>query len=463
MVCSCHDNQPHGNANVDEDLIMWYDTPGTVFKSEALTIGNGNIQSFFLGSVNPEKIRFTEHSLLLHKKNTPPHNDKPVVYTSMGTFEIQNLTNDNAQIENYKRGLDLNTGRGFVEYSCNGSKYKRTFFGNVPDKVMVYKFESDKQNDYVITFASTHYTSAFQLVGNMFMKSGYVEDNMLKFVINGRIDTDGDLRASNDSIYIHNATEFVIIHNAATSYNTSTNLYDDNYTKKATEIISNISSQYYNQLAKTQLQHYDSIFGSVEIELGHGKNHQPINLRLPNHYNGNNDFGLEELMFQYGRYVAIAYAAVDSMQTLSNTWCNDCISQNINIQNRDSLLHAINTLEQENSYVSLICKMLFLSKLQEGESAIKTLGKLMYPIRTNNNIQKQGIFLNLNTSDGQNESNMLITTAMSEMLLNAETEQVLPALPKNWKEGHIKGLRSINGNTFNIYWKDNKLDKVEKY
>ncbi|MDD3152603.1 MAG: glycoside hydrolase family 95 protein, partial [Bacteroidales bacterium] len=63
----------------------------------------------------------------------------------------------------------------------------------------------------------------------------------------------------------------------------------------------------------------------------------------------------------------------------------------------------------------------------------------------------------------QLDGNMGAIAGIAEMLYNPVHNSPLPALPSSWKNGYIKGLRTQNGNTINIYWQNNKLTKVENY
>ena len=63
----------------------------------------------------------------------------------------------------------------------------------------------------------------------------------------------------------------------------------------------------------------------------------------------------------------------------------------------------------------------------------------------------------------QIDGNFGYTAGVSEMLLQSHEEntiRILPALPKGWKNGHIKGLKARGDLTVDIYWSDNELDKV---
>jgi len=55
------------------------------------------------------------------------------------------------------------------------------------------------------------------------------------------------------------------------------------------------------------------------------------------------------------------------------------------------------------------------------------------------------------------------TAAMLEMILQSYYEEldILPALPSQWKNGEIKGIRARGGYTLNISWADGGLTKAE--
>lgn len=57
------------------------------------------------------------------------------------------------------------------------------------------------------------------------------------------------------------------------------------------------------------------------------------------------------------------------------------------------------------------------------------------------------------------------TAGIANMLVQDRggTLKILPALPEEWKDGYVKGLRIKNGQTIDIEWKNGKAVKVEKH
>ncbi|WP_223548072.1 glycoside hydrolase N-terminal domain-containing protein [Aestuariivivens sp. NBU2969] len=63
----------------------------------------------------------------------------------------------------------------------------------------------------------------------------------------------------------------------------------------------------------------------------------------------------------------------------------------------------------------------------------------------------------------QIDGNFGYTAGVAEMLLQSHEEhtvRILPALPGVWKEGHVTGIKARGGLIFDIYWKNNRLEKA---
>jgi alpha-L-fucosidase 2 len=63
----------------------------------------------------------------------------------------------------------------------------------------------------------------------------------------------------------------------------------------------------------------------------------------------------------------------------------------------------------------------------------------------------------------QIDGNFGYTAGVAEMLLQSfeeNTIRVLPALPSQWKDGHITGIKARGDLEFDIFWKNHMLEKV---
>lgn len=301
----------------------------------------------------------------------------------------------NPEILNYYRDLDLKTAISSVRYQYKKVNYKREYFASYPAEVIVLRYTADEAkalnfsvkpvsahpgniqvNNGVVTITGKLKDSEPYTGGG---KATYNQASDLEYCTKIKvIADDGELIDHYGNVEVKNATGVTIIITSATDYDPNAfsinadgkvNLDIPQFKhkkglqfaiQKAENRISNTDGKTYEVLKKEHIADYQPVFNRVIFDLGKKETSKsiPTNERIaayakvikgikagesisyPKAQYDNLDTHLEELFYQYGRYLMIASSREKTLPaTLQGKW-NQSVAEiwgstyciNINLQ-----------------------------------------------------------------------------------------------------------------------------------
>ncbi len=368
IVTSC---QTHNDAK--KNLRLWYNEPADDWMTESLPLGNGYMGVMFFGGYSREHLQFSEGSLWAGGPGSHPEYNfglregaskylpevrkllkenkfreahqlarkeltgiiNPKEGLSFGDYGAQQTMGDlyieiigqSPDIYDYIRELDITEGLGRVVYKAGEVDHRRLFFGCYPENVMVYHFENDASEgcDYSLQIDTPHNMDYLVYEDGILRLGGHVADNNLEFETVLRVISDGTILYDGGKLLVSDATVLSVIHTAATEYRPEFPEYRGHDYKLANDfILSRTGALSIADLMKIHTEDYQELFNRVKLHLaGHSADSLPTGLRLSGYASGIEDSGLEELYFQYGRYLMISSSRPGTLPMhLQGKWNN---------------------------------------------------------------------------------------------------------------------------------------------
>lgn len=336
----------------EEKLTLWYTKPATAtgvsntWMEYSLPLGNGQLGASLFGGVARDEILFNEKTLWSGGPNEYGN------YLPFGSVYIDDISGDfeNSPVKNYYRDLNLKTATGTVTYeNAEGVKFTRQYIASNPDKAIVSKISASEPGKLSLNItmksgkptvnAKTKYNKGYaQFTGKLATVS---YNATMKVVATG-----GKTTTTSNGITVENADEVMIILVGGTDFvgndtlhvnGNAANLPADN--KASADAV---TEKGWDAVYADHVADHQKYFSRVELELDGVENNVPTN-ELVIAYNaasGIRNLMLEQLYYNYGRYLSIASSrGVDLPNNLQGIWNNTCtppwhsdIHANINVQ-----------------------------------------------------------------------------------------------------------------------------------
>ena len=275
-------------------------------------------------------------------------------FTTMGEIYVETGLSE-IGMSDYYRALSLDSAMAVVSFKKDNTRYMRKYFISYPDSVMAMKFTANKtgkQNLVLRYCPNSEAKSSLRADDtNGLLYTGVLENNGMKFAIRIKaITKGGTTTVEQDRLIVKDADEVVFLLTADTDYkmNFQPDFKDpktyvgsdpEQTTRKTME---GAIRKGYDELYRAHEADYTSLFNRVKLQLNPEvtARNLPTNLRLANYRKGQADYRLEELYYQYGRYLLIACSRPGNMPAnLQGMWHNNLngpwrvdYHNNINIQ-----------------------------------------------------------------------------------------------------------------------------------
>lgn len=348
----------------------------------SLPIGNGYMGANIFGRTMTERVQLTDNTLASRSH-----------YNGAGLTSFAELYIDfnHRNPANYRRGLRLNDAVAFVQYNQGDTFYEREYFASYPDKVMVIKLKANRKGS--LSFAvrpEVPYLRAFgeadgnrgrsgkvTASGNLITLSGAIEFPAIQYegefkviAYGGTTNAENDKNDDHGQINVSNADSALILVAIGTNYKLESRIFTEkDFSRKLagnthpherlSSVIQQASSKSPEQLYQAHLKDYSGLFARVNLDLNSTPSTFPTDELLKKYKEGIVDHYLEELYFQYGRYLLICSSRPGTLPpNLQGIWSQYEVTpwtggywHNINIQMNYWPVFNTNLTELFQSYV----------------------------------------------------------------------------------------------------------------
>ena len=328
------------------------DHPMAGWEKWSLPLGNSYFGISVFGRIETERLQITENSVCnphVHSKNWKDGGGGTCTFGDIyiDTFHMN--------VENYKRGLSLDTATAFTSYDLGGITYKREYFVSYPDRVLAVRFTANQNGEPVRGKIKMDVRLDIPFIGDYCVYEGdgggrsgkcFTENDRL--IMRGlshyyNIQTEGQVKVktvggklifTNRAIEVRGADEAVLLFTCGTNYEMESRVFTEADPKKklapypaphekVSAILDAAFEKTYEELYEAHLADYKRLYDGVKVDIGY----DPADLEKTTdalvfaYKAGERSAYLETLYYQYGRYLLIASSRKGGYPAnLQGTW-----------------------------------------------------------------------------------------------------------------------------------------------
>ena len=410
------------NQQKEQAYVLHYDRPAAFFE-ESLPLGNGQLGALIYGGVAEEKISLNDITLWTGEPDLTPwspdawkelakvrqlldqedyaaaneankklqgHNSE--IYQALGQLCLTDLS-ATEDYSDYQRQLTLNDALATITYTIGNISQSREYFVSAPDSVIVIRLKTDGENGLIYRVGlSSLLPHKYAVENNALWTEGYAaystkpeagknewfhydENRGIHFRTELRIVApEGCVSADSDTtLVVKGCQEAMILLTNATSYNGP---YNDpvkcgrDYRSAVAKRLEKAEQKNYAQLYERHQADFKSFFGRVSLDLGTTPDSiaaLPTDQQLLAYAYPDAVFNpdLEELYFQYGRYLLISSSRTEGVpanlqglwnETLTPPWSGN-YTVNINVEENYWPAETTALPEMHNSFLTWVKNM----------------------------------------------------------------------------------------------------------
>jgi len=342
------------------DNLLWYNRPAGKWQ-QALPIGNGHLGGMVYGGAAAERVALNHDELWsgMPRDKTVPGADEifqqarahalkgelveanrlleseafqsthSEAYLPLGELRVD--FSGRGRATNYRRGLDLDTATAFVEYERAGARFRREIFASLPADAIVMRVTCDRPFECAVSLASQLKADAYTRDGLLLLRgecpgtfrrkrdyslaeeshiySDEPQGRGIQFLAGARAFSDGEIIPGAQALRVKNATELTLYFSCETSYSgwdRHPTLQGKAFEEPLLARLNRLKDDY-SDCYQAHMEDYQSLYNRVTLQIG-GRSEAdlPTDKRLQAFRRRGDDAGLCVLLYNYGRYLAIA-------------------------------------------------------------------------------------------------------------------------------------------------------------